>query len=125
MIPTPIWQDFPAPADITERDMLDAICDGEHRQGVRAEDLTLIRLACQTSADEYAIVNARGIGGEPLVYRVVIPWIDRMRFLTERGFVEHVIGKLREGLDEIVAELVRRTPHAPGLLDRFRVRESH
>ena len=113
---------IPTPHPSENADLLRRMCEGETQDGRRAEDLTVIDLPVQfASVRSWAIVYKGGqpIGGEPLAYRVVLHRRDVAHANDPASQVDVVVARLREGLDHIARELVARTPHAPGLLDRI------
>lgn len=54
---------------------------------------------------------------EALAYRVTITLAEWMREGRQIDVAILAVAKMEKALDEINAELVKRTPHAPGLLD--------
>ena len=85
-------------------------------------EITVLPLAIRNDGgNAWALIYARGrpVSGSPVIYRVVLTMREIAGANGSRVYEDLVGERFATAVDEINAELVRRTPHCPGLLDRL------
>lgn len=97
------------------------------RHGVRDEDLVVGTPLPSNTVDDLRVLLVSKVcaGGEPAAHVLTLRFNFAGMPATERELVDRMIAaELALAKDHIIDQLVSRTPHAPGLLDRIYMEKS-